>query len=41
MKSNVEEMDGDMNSVKVKMQSITEYTTVIDDSLSEKRTKAN
>ncbi len=39
MKSNVEAMDGDMTSVKLKMQSITEYTTVIDNSLSEKRTK--
>ena len=39
MKSNVEAMDEDMESVRVKMESITLKTTLIDQSLAEKRTK--
>lgn len=39
MKSNVEAMDNDMESVRVKMESITFKTTTIDQSLAEKRTK--
>lgn len=39
MKTNVEAMDSDMESVRVKMQSICEKTTAIDQSLAGKRSQ--